>query len=87
MHTKFGLENLKEMDNSKDLSIDGRIIWILEINGLDSSGSGQGPVVGTCKHGNEPLGSIKGRYWLTDYYLLKKDSAPWSWLLLDSVSS
>jgi hypothetical protein len=28
--------------------------------GLDSCGSGQGPVVGPCEHGNEPLGSIKG---------------------------
>jgi len=29
--------------------------------GMDSSGSGQGPVVGSCEHSNEPLGSIKGR--------------------------
>jgi len=28
---------------------------------LDSSGSGQGLVVGSCEHGNEPSGSIKGR--------------------------
>jgi hypothetical protein len=27
--------------------------------GLDGSGSGQGPVEGSCEHGNEPLGSIK----------------------------
>jgi hypothetical protein len=27
--------------------------------GLDSSGSGQGPVAGSCEHGNEPSGSIK----------------------------
>jgi len=26
---------------------------------LDSSGSGQGPVAGTCEHGNEPSGSIR----------------------------
>jgi hypothetical protein len=26
--------------------------------GLDSSGSGQGPVAGSCEHGDEPLGSI-----------------------------
>jgi hypothetical protein len=25
--------------------------------GLDSSGTGEGPVVGSCEHGNEPLGS------------------------------
>jgi hypothetical protein len=28
--------------------------------GLDSSGSGQGPVAGCCDHGNEPSGSKKG---------------------------
>jgi hypothetical protein len=27
---------------------------------MDSSGSGQGPVVGCCEHGNEPSGSIRG---------------------------
>jgi hypothetical protein len=27
--------------------------------GLNSSGSGQGPVVASCKHGNETSGSIK----------------------------
>jgi hypothetical protein len=28
--------------------------------GPDSSGSGQGPVVGSYEHGNETSGSIKG---------------------------
>jgi len=28
--------------------------------GLDASGSGQGPVAGSCEHGDESLGSIKG---------------------------
>jgi hypothetical protein len=28
--------------------------------GLDASGLGQGPVVGSCEQGNEPSGSIKG---------------------------
>jgi hypothetical protein len=28
-------------------------------HGLDVSGSEQGQVVGSCKHGNEPSGSIK----------------------------
>jgi hypothetical protein len=28
--------------------------------GLDTSGSGDGPVVSSCEHGNEPPGSIKG---------------------------
>jgi hypothetical protein len=29
--------------------------------GLDASGSGQGPVAGSCEHNNKPLGSIKGQ--------------------------
>jgi hypothetical protein len=33
-------------------------------DGLDSSGSGQGPVAGSCAHGNEPTGSIKGGQFL-----------------------
>jgi hypothetical protein len=32
--------------------------------GLTSSGSGWGPVAGSCEHGNEPSGSIKGREFL-----------------------
>jgi hypothetical protein len=28
--------------------------------GLDASGSGQEPAVGSCEHGDEPSGSIKG---------------------------
>jgi len=28
--------------------------------GLDTFGSGQGPVAGTSEHGNDPSGSIKG---------------------------
>jgi hypothetical protein len=27
--------------------------------GVDASGSGLGPVVGSCEHSNEPSGSIK----------------------------
>jgi hypothetical protein len=51
----------------------GEIRW--EVCGLDSSGSG--PVMGSCEHGNEPLGSIKGEEfdWVSDYQLLKEDSA------------
>jgi hypothetical protein len=39
-----------------------------------------GPVAGSWEYGNEPLGSIKGEEfleYLSDYKLLKKDSAPW----------
>jgi len=28
--------------------------------GLDAYGSGRGPVVDSCEHGDEPLGSIEG---------------------------
>jgi len=28
--------------------------------GVDASGSGKGIVAGSCEHGNEPSGSIKG---------------------------
>jgi hypothetical protein len=48
--------------------------------GLDSCGSGEGPVAGCCEDGNEPSGSIRGeefRDQLSDYLLLKEDSAPW----------
>jgi hypothetical protein len=32
----------------------------MEKCGLDSSGSGEGSVMGSSEHCNEPLGSIKG---------------------------
>jgi len=48
---------------------------------LDSSGSGDGQVAGSCKHHNEPSGSTKCGELLD--WLLKTDSIPWSW----SVSS
>jgi hypothetical protein len=34
--------------------------------GLDSFGSGYGPVTGSCEHGNEPSSCIKGGELLTD---------------------
>jgi len=50
--------------HSEDQYVEGKIIfeWILgnklEDCGLDSTGSGQGPVAGCCEHGNEPSGFI-----------------------------
>jgi hypothetical protein len=47
-------------------------------SGLDSSGSGFGPVAGSCEHGNETTGSTKsGKFLdhLNECLLLKKDSA------------
>jgi hypothetical protein len=54
--------------------------------GLNASGSVQGPVECSCEHGNEPSCSI--RCWeileqLSDWRLFKKNSAPWSYLLLE----
>jgi hypothetical protein len=49
---------------------------------LDSCGSGWVPVAGTCEQSDEPSRSIKGGQfleYLSEYYLLKKDSAPWSY--------
>jgi hypothetical protein len=49
--------------------------------GLDASDSGQGPVAGSCKRGNEPSGAMKGGGFLgklSDCQVVKKDSAPWS---------
>jgi hypothetical protein len=45
---------------------------------VDSSGSGQGQVAGSCEHDNAPSDVI--RNWeflnqLTDYHLIKNDSA------------
>jgi hypothetical protein len=66
MHTTFWSANLKGRDCSEDVGVDRKIIleWILGKEGgkvwLDSSGSEQGPVAGSCEHGNEPAGSIKG---------------------------
>jgi len=33
--------------------------WLVTLL-LDAYGSGQGPLAGTCEHGNEPSGSIQG---------------------------
>jgi hypothetical protein len=65
MHTKFWTENMKGGDHMEDPGIDEKILeWILGKQGkcvLDSSGSGYGMMVGSCEHGNEPIGSIKSR--------------------------
>jgi hypothetical protein len=48
------------------------------MRGLDSSGSGQAPLAGSCEHGNEPSGPTRGGEFfdhLSEYWLLKKDSA------------
>jgi hypothetical protein len=60
----------------RDLGVDWKRVfrWC----GLNSSDSGQGPVAGSCKHGSENLGPIRGGEsfdQLSDYQYLK-DSAP-----------
>jgi hypothetical protein len=60
----FSLENLKGRDHLEDLGVDGKVLeWMLgKLGGgcgLDSSGSGQGPVAGPSKHVNELSCSIK----------------------------
>jgi hypothetical protein len=66
---KIWSENLNGRHHSEDLGVDGRIIleWILGKNrlgrcDLDASGSGYGPVAGSCEHGNEPSDSTKGEF-------------------------
>jgi hypothetical protein len=48
--------------------------------GLDTSGSEQGPVMGSCEQANKPSGSIKDMEFkrLNDHWLLKKDFSPHS---------
>jgi hypothetical protein len=49
--------------------------------GLDSIGSGEGPVTGSCEHDNKPSGSVKGGEFLDKLrhcQLLNKKSTPWS---------
>jgi hypothetical protein len=52
----------------EDLNIDRDIKLDLKIRvggfGLDSSGSGQGPVADSCVHNNEFSGPIRGRKFL-----------------------
>jgi hypothetical protein len=51
----------------------------MEWYGQDQSGSGYGPVEGSCEHGDEPSGSLKCWEvpdWLDNLQLLRKGSAP-----------
>jgi hypothetical protein len=61
--------------------VDNIAIDLREIgwDGLDRSGSGEGPVEDSCEHGDEPSGSLKCwevPEWLQNWQLLKKGSAP-----------
>jgi hypothetical protein len=62
---QFLSENLKELNLSESLGVDGRIIsvWILKEmryqDGFDSYGSGYGSVAASREHVNEPPKSLK----------------------------
>jgi hypothetical protein len=63
------LGSLRGTEKSRELDVDRRIIlkWIIGksgCHGLDSSGSGQGPVASSYEHGNEPFGSVRGGQFL-----------------------
>jgi hypothetical protein len=60
--TRFWWESSGESDHSEDRDVDGRMgsEWILERlarGGVDSVGSGYGPMAGCCEYGYEPSGS------------------------------
>jgi hypothetical protein len=49
--------------------------------GLDSPGSGWGPLAASFEHGNDPWGSVIGwefLNYLNDYQLSKKDFTQWN---------
>jgi hypothetical protein len=60
----FWWRNSKERDHFRDVCVDGRIIVNCILNiycscGLNSSGSGQGTLEGSCDYGKEPSSFIK----------------------------
>jgi hypothetical protein len=58
-HAKFWSKHLKVRDRPKEPNVNGKIIleWML---GIGFIWLRMGPVAGSCEHGNEHLGSIKG---------------------------
>jgi len=64
VYTVFCWGNLKERDHLEDPGADGRILrWIFRKWHWEAWTGlfwpGEGKVAGSCKHGNEPSGSIK----------------------------
>jgi len=52
---------------------------------MDKSGSGQEPEAGSCEHGNETSGYMKGKELFdqpSDHQLLEKDFALWRLVLI-----
>jgi hypothetical protein len=60
MHIGYLWKSQKEKDHYEDQDAGGSIIlkWMTKY-GLYCSGSGYGPVEGSCVHGNKLLGPIK----------------------------
>jgi hypothetical protein len=88
MHIRLQPENLKEIDHLEDLGIVGKIILgsILEKYGaklwIGFVCLRIGSMAGSCEHGNESSGSIKGEKfldWVIDCQLFKKDCASCSY--------
>jgi hypothetical protein len=48
----------------EDKRLDLRDIGWEVVDWMHANNLGQGPTTGSCKHGNEPSGSIKGREFL-----------------------
>jgi hypothetical protein len=66
IYTKFWSENLKGRGHTEYRGVYGRTTLDIRLGGygLDSSGSGKGPVAGSCEHGNESSGPINCREFL-----------------------
>jgi len=79
-YTRFSLENLHEGDHSEYLRVDGRIILksILNEQEVTVFTTFSRPSVQSSEYGNESEGSIELKE-LSDYQILKIDSAPLSW--------
>jgi hypothetical protein len=85
MHEKLWTENLKRRDHSEDLGVDGRVILerIFRETGWEFVDR---PLLAQDRNQCQALvntGSITGREfldWMSDYYLVKNDSVPWSQL-------
>jgi hypothetical protein len=66
MHTKFFVGKPREpLGRPRHRWEDNIKMNLMEVGcGLDPSGSGLGPVAGSCEHSNVPSGSTKGRTFL-----------------------
>jgi hypothetical protein len=87
MYRGFGRENLRGRNRLEDLIIDRKIIlkWIFKSRMREWTGFiwlwiGTGGGRGSCKRGNEPLGSIKSVQFLDQLLtceILMKNSDSW----------